>query len=545
MGRAKQKKASEFESRMTRSVFLYGKPNNGKTVTLRSIQSSYTDEVNRFIRLLYKEKSLLPVLVKKDRHSSELRTFEKRHRSSVLNAAYSQSAFDMAVDHLYNRITEIRHDLNGIMDCPLTRSSVLFAMTVTGKSRQDMVGYLEKMISVSKKNKPFYQTQLDELPDSSKFQELCTEVRTLYAFLDEEYKIPHVGKARVRIVSTLFTLKESDGIQAPYVIEISDPANRGSRISVPLYGSTDAIRRLKQYKANATVDFSVCRDNETLRVAVSFDKHLRAPKVKSYRGVDVGITDMLHTADGKAYGTFSECEKFYKENVEPSFAGISGLRNKKRNIRHFLCTHKDALSAETVKTLRDKMDLLEAMMRSAKAPYHKRNHYNNIQDHAIKEAVDAYLSSLPKDKSVCTVLELLDIREFKKASRHQNQHLSNFARGKLSAKLMSTLNWHGFSFLQVDPAFTSQECPVCHHAAKENRSGKRFSCQCCGYTDDADHVGAVNIGRRAEDEEIMAVAENCKYNSSVRHAKIRALIVSRHEAWLKKQKDPAGTIPAV
>ena len=48
---------------------------------------------------------------------------------------------------------------------------------------------------------------------------------------------------------------------------------------------------------------------------------------------------------------------------------------------------------------------------------------------------------------------------------------------------------------KVDPAYTSQTCPVCGHVSKENRPnhGEAFVCQNCGYEEHADIVGAINI----------------------------------------------------
>ena len=50
-------------------------------------------------------------------------------------------------------------------------------------------------------------------------------------------------------------------------------------------------------------------------------------------------------------------------------------------------------------------------------------------------------------------------------------------------------------FRTVNPAKTSQTCPVpiCSHTQRENRVGKVFQCLRCGYSDDADYVGSLNI----------------------------------------------------
>ncbi len=56
------------------------------------------------------------------------------------------------------------------------------------------------------------------------------------------------------------------------------------------------------------------------------------------------------------------------------------------------------------------------------------------------------------------------------------------------------LNWNGAMLVAVPPQYTSQTCPCCGHIAKENRKTQaRFVCVDCGYENNADVVGAMNI----------------------------------------------------
>lgn len=51
--------------------------------------------------------------------------------------------------------------------------------------------------------------------------------------------------------------------------------------------------------------------------------------------------------------------------------------------------------------------------------------------------------------------------------------------------------------VEVSPAYTSQTCPNCKHRAASNRANESFHCVSCGFTGDADFVGAMNILARA------------------------------------------------
>ena len=59
------------------------------------------------------------------------------------------------------------------------------------------------------------------------------------------------------------------------------------------------------------------------------------------------------------------------------------------------------------------------------------------------------------------------------------------------------LRWRGGQLIPVSPQYTSQCCPACGHTAKENRTTQAlFACVQCGYSNNADMVGAMNVLQR-------------------------------------------------
>ena len=55
-------------------------------------------------------------------------------------------------------------------------------------------------------------------------------------------------------------------------------------------------------------------------------------------------------------------------------------------------------------------------------------------------------------------------------------------------------DWKGGMVIRVPAHHTSQTCPSCHHVSKENRKTQAdFVCVECGYNNNADMVGAINI----------------------------------------------------
>jgi len=61
------------------------------------------------------------------------------------------------------------------------------------------------------------------------------------------------------------------------------------------------------------------------------------------------------------------------------------------------------------------------------------------------------------------------------------------------------LAWNGGFLVAVPPQNTSRTCPSCGHITKENRKTQsEFKCVDCGYTENADVVGAINILQRGQ-----------------------------------------------
>lgn len=57
---------------------------------------------------------------------------------------------------------------------------------------------------------------------------------------------------------------------------------------------------------------------------------------------------------------------------------------------------------------------------------------------------------------------------------------------------------NGGHLIKVNPARTSQECPLCHYTHKDNRKTQEdFTCKSCGFSINADLAGAINIINKA------------------------------------------------
>ena len=523
----KQKQKEKDKNTESKSMFFYGSPNKEKLKMLMEIQRDFTDLVNTYISLLLNDKTNLFAIIMNNKKSGELRKFEKANRPGHYSSAYSQNAFDMAVTILSNRYDAIRIDMlaQGKTNMFILLKS-LFAYSLLNKSKDEMEALMLDYSEASKKNKVFYESQANALHNMSDadFQLYMTEFHFLYANTSLMFRTPHVNKATVPLDSRVYRFEESINIKAEYVVYITDPREGNPRIAVPVNTShhSRAILRNGEYKVASSANYSII--NGKLKLSRAYKKSLAVCEYDNVIGADIGIRDCIHTSDGKAFGSFDNVIAFYKENVEPSFAALSNMRNKKRKISNYLRKHPN-LPYDVRRSLIVKMDHLDQMIQKANAPYRKNRHYQQMLDHEIVESVNNFVRELIPGNHSAVAIELLDTKEFNK-SKKANGKLSMFARGKLNDKLVSSMKWNGIPFIEVAPEFTSQVCPVCFNLDKKNRNGKNFLCTCCGYKDDADHVGGINIKARAENKELMELCDKNIHN----HHNLRNSLVEYYAA---------------
>ncbi|MEV5754911.1 transposase [Actinoallomurus sp. NPDC052308] len=96
--------------------------------------------------------------------------------------------------------------------------------------------------------------------------------------------------------------------------------------------------------------------------------------------------------------------------------------------------------------------------------------------------------------------ELSGIRDRVRLRRHQRATHSSWPFHQLGTFLQYKALRAGVPFLEVDPAYTSQRCPVpwCGHTERANRPSRdTFCCRRCGFAGPADVIAAMNIRKRA------------------------------------------------
>jgi putative transposase len=96
-----------------------------------------------------------------------------------------------------------------------------------------------------------------------------------------------------------------------------------------------------------------------------------------------------------------------------------------------------------------------------------------------------------------------------------NRSILDQGWGEFRRQLEYKVSWNGGMLLAVPPHNTSRTCPCCGHIAKENRQTQAaFLCVDCGYENNADVVGAINVLARGY--RVLACGESAQSGHSVK-----------------------------
>ena len=122
-------------------------------------------------------------------------------------------------------------------------------------------------------------------------------------------------------------------------------------------------------------------------------------------------------------------------------------------------------------------------------------------------------STIISQNHAIVCIEDLQIRNMSKSSKaNVEQHDKKVAQksglnrsildqgwGEFRRQLDYKLAWRGGHLIAVPPHNTSRTCPACGHISGENRQTQaRFECVECGYENNADYVGAINVLERGQ-----------------------------------------------
>jgi IS605 OrfB family transposase len=94
----------------------------------------------------------------------------------------------------------------------------------------------------------------------------------------------------------------------------------------------------------------------------------------------------------------------------------------------------------------------------------------------------------------CIVFEdLKEMREGLDYGTRMNRRLHHLPFRALQFYTSYKASFEGIPTAWIDPAYTSQRCPMCGHTERVNRNKKRFRCRNCEHQDHSDRGASVNV----------------------------------------------------
>ena len=209
-------------------------------------------------------------------------------------------------------------------------------------------------------------------------------------------------------------------------------------------------------------------------------------------GVDVGVARFVTLSDG----TF--------------FEPINSFRKQQAR----LARYQRAMSRKTKfsnnwKKAKDKLTKLHQKIGNI-----RRDHLHKItttisQNHAMVCIEDLQVRNMSKSAAGSAEAPGRNV----KAKSGLNKSILDQGWFEFRRQLEYKSTWHGGFVIAVPPQYTSQTCPCCACVSKDNRQTQaRFKCVDCGFEENADLVGAINILARGH--RVLACGEDVRRTKS-------------------------------
>ncbi|WP_221760858.1 RNA-guided endonuclease TnpB family protein [Kibdelosporangium aridum] len=231
--------------------------------------------------------------------------------------------------------------------------------------------------------------------------------------------------------------------------------------NVRIMGNPAHVALLRSRPAIGETDL-LCRDGVWLLHAVvdSPETPQREPK-NGFLGVDMGIVNIATTSD----------------DDRMSGARLTRYRKRQQRIRKRLRARKTSSARRLLKKRR-----------------RKENRFATDMNHQISKRIVAEAERTGRG---IAIENLNGIRERVRLRKPQRVTLHSWAFAQLGQYLSYKARRAGVVLVQVDPAYTSQQCHRCGWIDKKNRrSQASFICGRCGFVGHADHNAAHNIAAR-------------------------------------------------
>ena len=253
---------------------------------------------------------------------------------------------------------------------------------------------------------------------------------------------------------------------------------KGRRLVIPLSGKGEI-------KGQIRIVFDFEKRRIQIHHTIKQTKLVISPSEKAI-GIDWGVSEVFTDSDGDQWGTmFGKSLSKYSDAIKD--------KGKKRNkLNSVAKKHRKAKKKKKYKKiLKHNLGKKKQSKRRKKA----RTHLENIVNNALNQLLNQ------KNPSVISCEELSHLRGKGKSKKH-SRIVSMWVRSIINERVIFKASQRGSLVKRVNPAYSSQICPLCGWVHRDNRKGDKFKCQFCGHTAASDWTAALELLRRLNAPEI-------------------------------------------
>ena len=212
-------------------------------------------------------------------------------------------------------------------------------------------------------------------------------------------------------------------------------------------------------------------------------------------GIDLGVAQTVTTSDGTVYQIDTDRIKAIEKQIAQKQRALSHNYEARRQLAK--CGLAQAF--DKTKPSRKRRRLKAQIQKLYQKLRNIRKDFCQQTANAIARTVGmVYVEDLKVRNMTASAKGTVEApgRRVKQKSG-LNKAMLRFSPHQLVSSLEWALLKHGGYVTKVNPAYTSQTCPSCGHCEKENRPTQaEFKCRQCGYANNADVVGAINVLNR-------------------------------------------------
>lgn len=212
-------------------------------------------------------------------------------------------------------------------------------------------------------------------------------------------------------------------------------------------------------------------------VSIQTEREIQAPvpKATSAVGIDMGVTRFATLSDGTFYAPLNSFKR-HEDRLRKAQQAMSRKTKFSNNW----------------KKAKARVQRIHFRIGNARRDYLHKSTTAISQNHAMVCIEDLQVRNLSKSAAGTTEQPGKHVR----AKSGLNKAILDQGWFEFRRQLDYKLAWAGGHLIVVPPQNTSRTCPACGHVSADNRQTQaRFLCVECGFEENADLVGAINILR--------------------------------------------------